>query len=60
MSVGITILHASRITMQKESTNLDQRFERYNLRKFEFKFKQIQIWTVKKCEILVLQYSPGH
>ena len=31
--------------MQKESTNLDQRFERCGLRKFEFKFNQ---------------YSPGH
>ena len=45
--------------MQKESINLDQQFERYGFRKFAFKFKQIQIWTVKKCETLVLQYSPG-
>ena len=45
--------------MQKESIKLDKRFEKYGLRMFEFKFKQIQIWIVQKCEILVLQYSPG-
>ena len=47
ISVGIYYLHASRITMQKESTNLDQRFKRYGLRKFEFKFgkcKHVKFW----------------
>ena len=46
--------------MQKESTNLDQWFKRYGLRKFEFKFDQIQILKLQTCEILDLQYSPGH
>ena len=52
MSVGISYLHASRITMQKESTKLDKRFERYGLRrlnsnltKFKFKqFKNVRFW----------------
>ena len=33
--------------MQKESTDLDKRFERYSLRKFEFKFelfKNVKFW----------------
>ena len=41
--------------MQKESTNLDKRFERYSLRKVKFKFKQFKFF-----ENLVLQYSPDH
>ena len=36
--------------MQKESTNLDQRFERYNLRKFEFKFEQIKFKQFKNVK----------